>query len=265
MRITDRAARRGAAALLIAALVASGPPPAAGTPSTNFWAPSTPAVQGFGVLHLTYDTYFSDRAAYPIDVGLTIGVIPGARLQAEAGFDLLYPTLGASGSIRAPALLNAKLGSPENAFFKGSPAWSAGIFAVGFAQDVTDYDVLHAMVGKTLPRVGAVSVGGYYGLNRHLFRSAAGAERRGGLMAGWFSPPIDAPVIDRIHLTWDVQTGRNVLGATGGGAYVYVTPAVDVLMGPVFFFERELQPGGSSWMWSMQLDLDLDLRQGTGH
>jgi hypothetical protein len=26
----------------------------------------------------------------------------------------------------------------------------------------------------------------------------------------------------------------------------------------VFFFEKELQPGGSSWMWSIQADIDLD-------
>jgi hypothetical protein len=247
-------------ALLIAALAAVAPPPAAATPSTNFWAPSTPSVQGFGILHLTYDTYFNHKALYPVDAGLTMGVLPGTKLQAEVGFDFFYPTFAPGGPIKAPVLLNAKLGSPENAFFEGSPAWSAGIFAVGFEEDVTDYDVLHAMVGRTFPRVGALAVGGYYGLNRDLFRSAGGAERRGGLMAGWFSPAIDVPVIDRIHLTWDVQTGRNVFGATGGGAYFYVTPAVDVLMGPVFFFEKDLQPGGSSWMWSIQLDVDLDLR-----
>lgn len=253
-----------AVALMAAALAATGPRPAAATPSTNFWAPSTPAVQGFGVLHLTYDTYFNYKALYPIDTGLTMGVLPGSKLQSEVGFDLLYPTFSPGGPLKAPVLLNAKLGSPENALFDGCPAWSAGIFAVGFDEDVTDYNVLHAMVGKTFQRVGSLSVGGYYGLNQGLFRSATGAERRGGLMAGWFSPAIDVPVIDRIHLTWDVQTGDNVLGATGGGAYFYVTPTVDVLMGPVFFFEKDLQPGRSSWMWSLQLDVDLDLRRGAG-
>lgn len=255
------ALRHRGVALLVAALAAAGPRPAAATPSTAFWAPSTPTVQGFGVLHLTYDTYFNHKALYPIDAGLTMGVIPGSKLQAEVGFDLFYPTFAPSGPIKAPVLLNAKLGGPENALFDGSPAWSADIFAVGFEEDVTDYNVLHAMVGRAFPRVGSLSVGGYYGLNQDMFRSATGAEKRGGLMAGWFSPAIDVPVIDRIHLTWDVQTGDNIFGATGGGAYFYVTPAVDVLMGPVFFFEKELQPSGSSWMWSIQLDVDLDLRR----
>jgi hypothetical protein len=229
------------------------------TPSTNFWAPSTPSVQGYGVLHVTYDTYWNQKALYPIDVGLEIGVLPGKAIQAELGFDLFYPTVAASGPIDAPVLLNAKLGGPEDAYFKGSPAWSAGIFAVGFETDVTDYNVLHAMIGRTFPRIGSLAAGGYYGLNEKLFRSSDGKDERAGFMGGWFSPPIDVPVIDRIHFTWDVQTGKNVLGATGGGIYVYVTPTVDLLTGPVFFFDEKLQPGGSRWMWSLQLDVDLDL------
>jgi len=27
--------------------------------------------------------------------------------------------------------------------------------------------------------------------------------------------------------------------------------------GPVFFFDEALQPGGSSWMWSLQFDADI--------
>ena len=66
------------------------------------------------------------------------------------------------------------------------------------------------------------------------------------------------PRIDRIHFAWDVQTGKNVCGATGGGIYLYLTPTVDLITGPVFFFDKDLQPGGASWMWSIQLDADID-------
>jgi hypothetical protein len=230
------------------------------TPSTNFWAPSTPGVQGFGILHLTYDSYFNDRAAYPIDTGLEIGLLPGKAVQAEGGFDLLYPTLASDRAIKAPFVLNAKLGAPEGAYFKGSPAWSAGIFGVGFEKDVTDQDVLDAVVGKTFPVVGSVAAGGYYGLHDKLLRSSSGSDQRAGALAGWFSPSIPTRIVDHLNFTLDVQTGRNVLGATGGGVYVYVTPAVDVLTGPVFFFDRDLQPGRSSWIWTMQLDVDMDSR-----
>ena len=50
--------------------------------SSTFWAPSTPYVQPYKVLHVTYDTYFGSRAIYPIDTGLTMGVFPGQKLQA---------------------------------------------------------------------------------------------------------------------------------------------------------------------------------------
>jgi hypothetical protein len=258
-----RAARVAALALALVVAVSLLAAGAGATPTTNFWAPSTPGIQAFGVLHLTYDTYFNQKATYPIDAGLTLGVLPGSKIQAEIGFDLFYPTFASSGPLEFPVQLNVKLGSPEGAFFNGSPAWGAGVYAVGFEKDVTDYNVLYGMVGKTFPVLGSLALGGYYGLHQDLLRSSSGHRERGGVMAGWFSPAIDVPVIDRIHFTWDVQTGENVLGATGGGIYLYVTPTVDVLTGPVFFFEEELQPGGSSWMWSLQLDVDFDLRRGS--
>ena len=232
------------------------------TPSTTFWAPSTPFVQPFGVLHVTYDTYFGSKAAYPIDVGLTMGVLPWKGLQSEIGFDLFYPSIAGSEAIGVPLVLNAKIGAPEDTYFKGQPAWSVGIFGAGLKKGFNDQNVLHAMVGKTLPHFGAASIGGYYALNEDLLRSADGGEQRSGLLAGWMSPSIDVARIDKIILAWDVQTGKNVLGATGGGAYVYFTPAIDLLIGPVFFFEDRLQPGGSKSLWTVQLDIDLDLLAG---
>lgn len=232
------------------------------TPSTTFWAPSTPYVQPFGVLHLTFDTYFGTSALYPVDVGLTVGVLPWKGLQAEIGFDLFYPTVASDVPVDLPLVLHGKIGAPEDIYFTGQPAWSAGIFGVGFEEDVNDQNVLYAMIGKTLPYVGLPQIGIYYALNADLFRSAEGEEARVGLLAGWFSPAIDVPLIDKIVLAWDIQTGANVLGATGGGIYFYLTPAIDLLTGPVFFFEKRLQPGMSSWLWTLQLDVDVDLLAG---
>jgi hypothetical protein len=31
------------------------------------------------------------------------------------------------------------------------------------------------------------------------------------------------------------------------------------LTGPVWFFDKALQPGGRSWMWTVQLDVDIPL------
>jgi hypothetical protein len=82
---------------------------------------------------------------------------------------------------------------------------------------------------------------------------------RSGVIAGWLSPALDVPSIDKLQLAWDVQTGKNVFGATGGGLYVYFTPAIDLLIGPVFFFDHELQPAGARTLWSVQFDAGVSL------
>jgi hypothetical protein len=203
------------------------------------------------------------RAEYPTDAGLTMGVLPWKGFQLEVGFDLFYPSVSASGPIDLPIVFNAKVGAPEDVYFKGQPAWSFGIYEMGLEEDYNDQNVLYANVGKTIPHFGVAAIGGYYGLNEDLFLSSTGQDERGGFMASWQSPSIDVPKIDKIVLAWDIQTRKNVLGATGGGAYVYFTPSIDLLMGPVFYFDEALQPGGSSWLWSMQLDVDLSFVSGS--
>lgn len=248
-------------ALLLLSCAALAPPAglAHATPSTTFWAPSTPYLQPFGVLHGTYDTYFG-AGVYPVDVGLTMGVLPFTALQLEVGFDLFYPTLSDGEAMAFPIQLNAKVGTPEDTLFKGQPGWSAGIYALGFEENVTDYNILYAVIGKTFGPVGTFAVGGYYGLNGDLLVDKDGDEARVGLLASWTSIGIDVPVIDKVVLAADVQTGKSAFGAAGGGVALYFTPAVAVLTGPVFFFAKELQPGGSSWMWSVQLDVDVDFK-----
>jgi hypothetical protein len=234
------------------------------TPSTTMWAPSTPYVQPYGVLHVTYDTYFGSRAIYPIDTGLTIGVFPGQKLQGEVGFDLFYATVANNEGVKAPFVINAKVGAPEDVYWKGQPGWSAGIAGVGFKENVNNANMLYAMLGKTFPSIGFPTFGVYYGLNEDLWRSSEGDDERFGIMAGWTSPSIDVPLIDKIAFCWDIQTGHSAAGATGAAVYAYFTPAISLETGPVFFFEKELQPGGSEWMWSMQLDIDLDLHSHEG-
>jgi hypothetical protein len=115
----------------------------------------------------------------------------------------------------------------------------------------------------TLPVIGGyVSAGGYYSLQDKLFQSSDGSgTQRAGFMGGFTSPdiPINAPWLQKINFTADVQTGKNAFGAAGGGVYFYFSDRVDVLTGPVYFFDPGGQPGGRQWFWTVQLDVDMPL------
>ncbi|MET0211362.1 MAG: hypothetical protein ABW292_00075, partial [Vicinamibacterales bacterium] len=65
--------------------------------------------------------------------------------------------------------------------------------------------------------------------------------------------------LQKLNVVADVQTGDNVLGAWGFGSNVYFADNVSLLVGPVFFFDRDLQPGRSKYMWTAQLDVDIPL------
>src|SRR4029450_13735180 len=43
------------------------------------------------------------------------------------------------------------------------------------------------------------------------------------------------------------------------GTNVYFADNVSLLVGPVFFLDKDLQPGGSKYMWTAQLDVDIPL------
>jgi hypothetical protein len=257
-----RADRARLVPLIVAALILV-PSLAGATPSTTYWAPSTANCQAFGLPHVTYDTYFGKGPAAgspgapndPIDTGLTMGILPSKKIQAEVGFDLLLPSPD-------PLFLNAKLCTPESALFKGSPSLSAGIYNLGFKTGVTDYDVLHFMAQKAIGGTGYVAAGLYHGLGHEsLFTNSEGKVVRTGAMAGFFSPDINVGVkgLKKINFTADVQTGKNVLGAGGVGVYLYFTDTIDLLTGPVFFFDKALQPGGRRMLWTVQVDVDVPL------
>ncbi len=248
--------------VLVAAGIAAAPAIASATPSTTFWAPSTASCQARGVPHVTYDTYFwkgpvagaAGAKNYPIDTGLTVGFLPFDKLQGEAGFDLFLPS-------EDPLFLNAKLCTPEGSLFGGSPAIGGGIYYVGFKEDVTDFNVLYLMLQKSLPFGGYVAGGLYHGVNSVVLTSSDGDVNQTGAMFGWASPDVEIGLrgLRKLNVVADVQTGENVLGAWGFGSNVYFADNVSLLVGPVFFFDRNLQPGGSKYMWSAQLDVDIPL------
>ena len=256
---------------VVAAVAALSAARASATPTTTFWAPSTTAIQPFLTPHITYDTYFWKGPAagqpgspiYPVTIGLTMGVLPWDGVQLEVGFDLLLPGTD-------PFLFNAKLGVPEDKLFRYQPSVAVGILGVGTKKSTasapgTDYDLVYAQIQHTIPAVGGyLSVGGYYGLQKTLYQASDGSgTNRAGFMGGFVSPdiPVDVPWLRKVNVAADVQTGKNVFGAAGGGLCFHFTDEIDVLTGPVYFFDPASQPGRSRWLWSVQLDVDLPLRQ----
>lgn len=252
------------AAIGVAATIVLVPTPVLATPSTTFWAPSTANCQAKGVPHITYDTYFAKGTPppaagariYPVDTGLTIGVLPSSKIQAEVGYDLLLPSAD-------PTLffLNGKICTPESSLFNGSPAISVGFWNVGFKKDVTDYNALQLMFQKAIPGNGYVAAGVYHGMSDVLFTNSDGEVVKTGAMVGFFSPdiPVGVKGLQKLNFTADVQTGKNILGAGGFGLYLYFNQYVDLLVGPVFFFDSKLQPGGAKHLWTAQIDVDIPL------
>lgn len=245
------------------------------TPSTTFWTPATTYVQPYLVPHLTYDTYFGESGNYPIDTGITIGILPFEKVQAEIGFDLNYAVAGYT---KGAFLLNAKLGVPEGAFGEWFPGISAGIYGVGLQSSKdkpgqNNYNVIHAEIGKTFAPVGTFTVGFYTG-NAEIDEATGYAfglvdvkkdgtvkKDASGFMASYLSPDVQVglPGLSKINFSADYQSGNNALGAFGAGIGLYFTPAIAVLTGPVFFNNERTQAGASKMMWTVQLDVDVEV------
>jgi hypothetical protein len=254
--------KKALTALAVGALLASAQA-AHATPSTDFWTPATTYTQPYLIPHITYDTYVAEKGILQNTYGVTMGVLPWEKLQGEFGIDGFYPT----GSFLTKDFLqlNGKLTLPENALGAGFPGLSVGIANAGFKKDVSDYDMLHADLGKTFPVIGNLTIGGYYGAGSELLWTGSdGKVTRGGFMASWTSPDIKIgkPGLDKIVFLADGSTGKNWFGAVGGGIGLYFTPAIDILTGPVYLLDKDAYKANTlantNFMWTVQLDVDVD-------
>jgi len=240
------------------------------TPSTTFWTPMTPDIQSFGVLHIGVDNYFSvnkavgsggDPHSLPTDAGLTIGVLPFEKIQMEMGVDYLQPA-------DYPWSFNAKIGFPEGALFKESPALQAGIFNVGThtndaAPDAltngTNQNIVYGLIGKTIPYINCrISAGPYIGNSSVLVNSATGDSQDKGFMVAidrgfWAVKDKEGNEFNRLVLAADYASGTNQIGGGGVGLYYYFTKDISLLTGPVWFNDSGWN---GSWKWTIQLDIN---------
>jgi hypothetical protein len=208
---------------------------ASATPSTQIWIPSTD-IQPYKTVHLGADVYLrtSDEPSgvnLPpfYDLGVTVGVLPFEKVQAEVGFDLQYG--GANTAV--------------GAFFKWQPAVAVGGYNFGtktgeldesagsYPSTGTNANILYGLVAKTFPVVGRFSLG-YYGLNKKAsvatVYDAAGAKGdANGILASWDRTLSE--ISDKLWVAVDYQGGKNAYGATSFGISWAFAKNVSVILG----------------------------------
>lgn len=249
--------------ILAAALTLSMSSAAMATYSGQIWIPSTDA-KGFGEVNISIDNYIrmsSDATAgyNYYDAGVTVGVLPFEKFKFEVGVDYLTDgmqsdSLGASAGSKHPAYFNFKGAIPEDAFFKGMPAFAVGMFGLNTASTPLSANILYGLVAKTLPVVGRISVGGYNGSQNSL-----GAKSNNGVLASWDRTMSE--ISDKLWMSVDYMSGNNAFGALSVGASWAFSPNVSLLVGanfynPFYSPSGEGLPGGKPTV-NTQLDINF--------
>jgi hypothetical protein len=233
-----------AAASAIVALASSM---ALATPSTQIWIPSTD-VKGYKDIHIDVDNYmrFSpkpDGGPNYYNIGVSAGVLPSENIKLEVGVDMLMTSLQNDNQVdNHPLYFNAKLGTPEDAFgIKGLPAFAVGAYNLGTYDKPevnglsTRQNIVYGLVGKTLPVIGRLSVGGYYGSSRALATAGnpSGTKNNSGVMASWDRSMPE--ISDKLWLAVDYMSGNNANGELSVGGSWAFNKNVSLIVGVVFF------------------------------
>ncbi|GAB7026713.1 hypothetical protein [Geotalea toluenoxydans] len=198
------------------------------TPSTQIWIPSTD-VRDFKQVHLDVDNYVrtsTTKGGNTYDLGLGVGVLPFEKLKLEIGVDYISTAGSADGH---PIYFNAKLGTPEDSMFKGSPALAVGGFGIGTKKDVTNQNVIYALAAKTVPVLGRLSAGYYNGNGDVLLSLEDGRKDNDGVLLSWDRTLSE--ISDKLWAAVDYQGGKSSLGALNFGVAWCFTPKISLILG----------------------------------
>jgi hypothetical protein len=201
------------------------------TPSTQIWIPSTD-FQKWKSMHLGLDNYFRStkiegvRGSGIYDIGFTTGLLPFEKFQGEIGVD--YLSMGDSNYDDHPFYFNAKIGFPESALFKGSPALAFGAYNFGLKKNLTDYNIVYGEIAKTIPFLGRITVGYYTGNGKVLVDENLN-KANNGLLMSWDRTMSE--ISDKLWFAVDYQGGKNYLGSLNFGASWSFSKNVSVIFG----------------------------------
>jgi len=243
---------------LIAAFMCTG---VMATPSTQIWIPSTD-IQGFGVIHLGWDSYIKTEAiagkfeSSVTNGGITVGVLPFKKLGLEIGVDYRDMSNFADSTANHvyPIYLNAKLGVPEDAFFKYMPAVAVGSFDLGthYGVGATNYNVTYGLIAKNIWKLGRISAGYYKGNDLLLVNSSDnGKKDAGGVLLSWDRTMNE--LTDKLWLAVDYMGAKNGYGALSFGAAYYICPDASFIIGyDIFNDDKSFKPTAT-----VQIDMNL--------
>ena len=230
------------------------------TPSTQIWIPSTD-IQPYKTLHLGVDTYVRERKSEghrgsPVyDLGLTFGVLPFEKLQAEVGID--YMSMGDDVYDNHPLYFNAKVGTNEEALFLYSPALAVGGYGFGIKSNLSDYNILYGLTAKTFPVIGRISAGYFVG-NSALLNDEHGANANHGLLLSWDRQLSE--ISDKLWAGVDYQGGNSSFGAISFGISWAFAKNVSVLLGYDIYNNRSVAYNSTDRnvnSFTTQLDINI--------
>ena len=186
------------------------------TPSTQIWSPSTD-IQPYNVWHLGLDNYTRTTKKGAVtnnvyDAGLTIGVLPSKLIQMEAGFDYIETGTN-SVADSSPLYFNLKLGTPEDAYWKGAPAFAVGGYNFGTKTGVTTQNISYALAARTFS-LGRFSAG-YYRGSRRVLTNEFGQPANDGVILTWDRTMTE--ISDKLWLAIDYASGKSANGALNFG------------------------------------------------
>ncbi|OHE17415.1 MAG: hypothetical protein A2X96_02000 [Syntrophobacterales bacterium GWC2_56_13] len=220
------------------------------TPSTQIWIPSTD-IQPYKKVHFGADTYIKTASQDGVteltvtNLGLTVGVLPWEKFQMEIGLD--YRDIG--GNHTYPMLFNAKIGTPEDALFKYSPALAVGVYDFGTKKDFSDYNIVYGLIAKTIGNLGRLSAG-YYTGNDKLLLDINGNKDNHGVLLSW--DRTISEISDKLWLAVDYQGGKNGYGALSAAFAWKFAPNVGVIFGYDIYNESFYKPTAT-----IQVDIDF--------
>ena len=212
------------------------------TASTHVWAPSTDT-QDYGTGHVTADAYIpvgknadGSRARTVTNTGLTFGILPFAKLKAEAGLD--YKT--GYGSLDSyPIYFNAKVAIPEDTYGIYFPALAVGLYDIGTKAGQTDFNIVYGKAAKTIKvknlNLGRFSLGYFWG-NGDLLLNEDNNRDNHGVLAAWERTMTE--ISDKLWVCVEYQGTQSGYGSTNLGCSWQFTKSTSVLLGYEFYNNR---------------------------